>query len=270
MYFENAAAVTGSDPRPAEYDDYLLPQPKQKDPIVWRYLTMQKFKWMLQDNGLHLTELSIMEDQYEMKAPPKVRTKIAQWEERVIGHHDEAKWNQIEDEARRSTYVNCWHLNEDESLYMWANYATDKGNDNSRYNGVAIVADYKVLYNHCWFGPHEKHKYFIGQVQYIDWDAGDYNIDNMFRRGMHKHFDFRKETEVRIFVHRGELDLKGIKLPMDLDMLIKEIYIHPLASQEFINEFNQLLRETRPSLLPKIRMSSFKNHVTDEDFPIKL
>lgn len=129
---------------------------------------------------------------------------------------------------RKNIYVNCWHMNEFESAAMWKLY--------SRLNeGIAIQSSFSMWRDSFAITPVDIH---IGVVEYKDFDKDSYN--NIFLGEPHKPFvlkrkSFEHEWEIRALIldHNrkcelsGDLKNGGVKIEVDLNKLIQNVYVAP-------------------------------------------
>lgn len=146
---------------------------------------------------------------------------------------DFAKW------IRQWTYINCWHMNEYESAAMWKLYA--KGDE-----AVAIQTTYKNVIDSL------PDNVFVGLVQYIDYENDWLPEGNSFFPFMHKRRSFAHEMEVRV-VHQvlpkskkgiqidATNEVLGIRITVDLDLLIEKIYVSPTSPTWYLNLVKEVL-----------------------------
>ena len=90
---------------------------------------------------------------------------------------------------RRSYFVNCWHLNEYESLAMWDIHS-------KKDEGIAIVSSES---NFIGAFSDLRKDIFGGVVKYADYDCPNFTIDvdNGFNSIMHKRASYDYEREYR-------------------------------------------------------------------------
>ncbi|MDE2588187.1 MAG: DUF2971 domain-containing protein, partial [Patescibacteria group bacterium] len=191
-------------------------------PIVWRYIDFAKFVSMLENRALHFMRADkLLElDPYE-------------------GHFDELRilqqykkypkvYKKIEDHARyehpKNLFVNCWHVNENQSDAMWKVYA-------SQDKGIAIVSSLSNLMSSMKSSPE---KIRFGKVQYVSRKEIIYNKD-LHKRFLIKGDSYKHENEMRLFLFRPEDGRRdGIDLLVDLTSLILKIYVSPLSPDWFV------------------------------------
>jgi hypothetical protein len=129
----------------------------------------------------------------------------------------------------RWTYINCWHMSVVESAAMWRLYSKGEG-------GIAILSTFVALLRSLDPAPQTIH---IGKVNYIDYSTGWFNEGNTLTPFLHKRISFQHERELRAIhvtppITFPPLDTLpdtpiGIKIPVDLSMLIKRVYVAPTS-----------------------------------------
>jgi hypothetical protein len=123
---------------------------------------------------------------------------------------------------RDAFFVNCWHVNDAESYLMWRAYAD---------RGFAVRTNFERLAAAfgSFRGVVEGHA-----VQYVDFSREALEIGNVFTAVTHKDLPYRDEREFRLTFWRPDavntpipVTPKGLRVPVDLDMLVEAIYISP-------------------------------------------
>ena len=135
---------------------------------------------------------------------------------------------------RKWTYVNCWHLSEYESDFMWKQYA-------GIGNAIAIQSTYQRLIDSI----ETEQDCYIGMIKYI---GQDYYIKdgNIFSRFLHKRREFEHEKDVRLLIQDAspvseekkegdtyaslnigkENSINGIYINVNVTKLISNLYIY--------------------------------------------
>ena len=106
-------------------------------------------------------------------------------------------------------------------------------------NAVAIETTYQRMYQALGEDPYID----IGKVKYIDYKKQFSHIGcGAF---WYKRKSFEHEREVRALIRNHENTGKGISQPVDLDVLIKKVYVSPYAPEWFaqvvrdvVNKYN--------------------------------
>jgi hypothetical protein len=112
-------------------DHLTFKKPKDLDVKVWRYMSLAKFLWMLQKSAPYFSRSDLMGDPFEghyskVTALSEDAFVAAQMTEPIFAEMGEAVHRRnfrklIADVPREklNLFVNCWHMNEYESLAMW-------------------------------------------------------------------------------------------------------------------------------------------------------
>jgi hypothetical protein len=143
----------------------------------------------------------------------------------------------IPTKLRAELFINCWHMNEGESLAMWKLYAAHQESIGVQSTYAKLV---QLLPDPC----------LLGVVTYIDYDSGYIGWGNMLNNIVHKRRAFEHERELRAVVWTSmtniprfeQLGDQGLKIPVDLNSLIENIYISPTAEpimQEIVSSLAQ-------------------------------
>ena len=136
-------------------------------------------------------------------------------------------------------FINCWHMNSDESDAMWKIYSRDS-------YGVAIRSSFNRLSASFRDAPHQ---IFIGEVEYRDYMNTVIDPSNAFFRYMSKRLAFSHERELRAIWmignpaqralvaadETGIADVRGFDIPIDLDVLVDSIVVNPHSAPWFID-----------------------------------
>jgi hypothetical protein len=227
---------------PAKTDHQCFEQPVDNNSLVWRYLDFTKFFSLISTRQFFLCRADLLGDPFEgsysmenIRVRPEIYKKIpkAAFVKMFKTFSNFASW------VRQFTYVNCWHLNENESAAMWRLYS--KSNE-----AVAIQTTYNKLRE---FLPNSV---FIGLVKYIDYDKDFLPEGNAFYPFMHKRKSFAHEKEVRIVNQKLPITDKGIQVgikneqqgysvPIDLEALIEKVYVAPTAESWYFKLVEEIL-----------------------------
>lgn len=165
---------------------------------LWRYIDIPKLLDFLRTSSIHMTKLGNLHDPYEGRYPHHMLARVnAEYirTERLCGRDpgDDAKFAEIVVEHVRSVvYVNCWCCAEVESEALWRIY--------SHAHGVAITTTFAKLAQSL---PGD---FFIGVVEYLDYERDELSSDNYFNLAMHKRSFFQHEREVRVVKQIAPVD----------------------------------------------------------------
>ena len=135
-----------------------------------------------------------------------------------------------------ATFLNCWHLGENEPAAMWKLYLKSD-------EGVAIQSTFRRLADSL--SACVEHQVFIGQVEYIDYDKHQVPEGNTFSPFLYKRISFEHERELRAVIQelpvneKGAVDWSkplpatGIYVRVDVQELVQGIYVSPGAPAWF-------------------------------------
>lgn len=174
--------------------------------------------------------------------------------------------------CRKTSYLNCWHKNERESMAMWEIYST-------KNQGVAIQTrirklkkalrakdgyinqgDTSVPYGTSVPEDTPSEKIFtLGSVQYIDYDKHYTPVNNIYGPLFYKRLSYKHEQEFRIAISKffdlaydkgidgvkiGNLELEyGKYMELDLDELIEKIHVMPSSPNWFLELVRKLVEQ---------------------------
>ena len=227
----------------------VFPQPVNQDEQIWRYMDFAKYVAMLKDRALYFARLNELGDPFEgslTKAEYDQLKHVAR--EGEAGGRLPKEWRgkyfdvllATTRRARKTCYVNCWHINSTESEAMWRLYSS------SGY-AIAIASTYRLLAEALptTHQPTEHSGPFLGIVQYIDHHQDQLEWNNVFHAVLHKRLSFKHEHECRAVINRtgpkgrrtGEplpehvVDAypPGIRVPVLLEKLVQQVIISPTA-----------------------------------------
>lgn len=201
-------------------DDYIT----KPDPItrIWRYISYSKFESLINTSTLFFAQAKRFDDPYEGSMRLVDLGVIA-------GTDLESKLETLyhaPNGLRAYTAVNCWHMNEYESLAMWKLYIRDN-------RGVAIQTTVERL-NLSLINIESCGPYRSGAVSYITKlpnpppGPDGYSAELVF---FAKRPEYSHEREYRIIVLARDLKLinreGGLRIPVDLNILIESVYLAP-------------------------------------------
>ena len=235
--------------------------------MIWRYMDFPKFVSLLDKKALFFAKANILFDKFEGTLPEynvKMREQMYEKRDKSASVPIEELTQPIRKQLERmkqSTLINGWHINEYESAAMWDLYS-------NRRMGIAIQSKYERLANS--FEQNKVDVIWIGKVKYIDFKKVWINELHLYEAFIDKRTSFEHEHELRAVVclPEGDLgnpnkdELYGIKrlpatsdgkidsaqltdrgkyIQTDLDTLIEQIYVSPLAEQWFTETVKSLV-----------------------------
>ncbi len=163
--------------------------PEDPDAPIWRYMDFTKFVCMLDRQSLFFCRPDCLDDRFEGMWGPASRRSleidlrdrvekggnvVGGVERQLRGHKRTAAY------MRQLTAVNCWHLNQHESVAMWKLYIY-------KHQGIAIRSNVSKLI--ASFPDDKNVLIHVGVVNYIDFDADSIPSGNYLRPLLYKlHF----------------------------------------------------------------------------------
>jgi hypothetical protein len=130
---------------------------------------------------------------------------------------------------REKVAISSWHINEYESFAMWQIFTQNS-------EGLALQSTIGKLQKALRSENHFQQ--YIGEVNYIDYKKEYIPFDDLFFPFLYKRKSFQYEREVRILSDVTQNNLKlndGLKINVDVNLLIEKIYIHPKSENWYKN-----------------------------------
>jgi hypothetical protein len=219
---------------------------------IWRYMDFTKFVSMLEHKGLFFSRADCLGDRFEGSIPranERHQSEIAKdWSPEDLEKLESLKdWRRKE---RQRMFINCWHINEDESAAMWRLYTKSD-------EAICIQSTFNRLH-HC-----VDEEVFIGLVRYIDYETDLIYVTNGFYPFVHKRKFFAYERELRAIIWKPGSDWDpliegGVWKQVELPDLIETVFVAP-TSPSWFRELVEKMVE-RYSLARPVKQSSL-----DED-----
>jgi hypothetical protein len=232
--------------------------PSNPEILLWRYLDLSKFIALLHDQALYFARADELGDPFEGSLPKQNRKILQETLTLQLGS-SKAEQNLNNLAKTNKSFltimnISCWHMNEHESAAMWGLYG--KSND-----AICIQTTYKILASIL---PEQVN---AGLVTYIDYERTSFDGGNIFNQFMHKRISYEHERELRAIVVSnfppgGPPNLPdnfvfsehGVKVPVDLNLLIQNIFVSP-ASPKWFMEIVESLRDHYGLIAPVIQSS---------------
>lgn len=189
--------------------------PEDPDTVVWKYLDLSKFLDLLLSKKLFMSRSDKFEDQYEGTFSEPTFEEIKKLAT------DNPEFLNYYKTQREKVAVSSWHINEYESFAMWQIFTQNN-------EGLAIQSTIGRLQKAL--KPENNFEQYIGEVNYIDYKREYIPFDDSFFPFLFKRKSFQYEREVRIITDTAKSNLKlndGLKINVDINLLIEKIYIHP-------------------------------------------
>lgn len=232
----NTVRFLAETPAMARYEPHPVFDLPNDNTTIWRYMGFSKFISLLNSGALYFTVASKFEDRWEGTIPTANKASL---DPRIISFYEQ---------SRATNAVNCWHERERESATMWKSYTA--GNE-----GIAIkssVGRLKKCFRSTEGTITSDAAVSIGQVKYLDYDHESIDISNGYIPLLRKRSFFPDENEVRAVIGSPLLSqlflqgMHGVRVPVDLDLLIGEIFIDPVASDWFVELIRSIVGERFP------------------------
>jgi hypothetical protein len=193
--------------------------PDSENAKIWRYMSFDRYKDMLSSSSLYFCEGNKLKenDPYEgsylsFELLKKVSKKNA------------VKFANKMKSCGPPIRINCWHLNEFESVAMWKIYGKE----------VALQSTYKRLVKALKKCPCAVR---IGEVSYIVPGKESFKTkgpETVFVPWLNKHRGFAYEHELRAVIwETGEMPILNdgsVLAPVDLVSLIEAVFVSPMTS----------------------------------------
>jgi len=240
--------------RIAEHPLIAFPQPSDPQGTgLWRYMDVDKFKWMVQEGRLLMPAAGLLGDPFEGTTPQgelrwwgEEASKIRSVEQRKIVEANRIKLSAFAKAFRTHYYVSCWHMNEYENAAMWKLYTSGP-------ESLAVRTTFSTL---CDCLPAHV---LVGMVRYLDYVTARLPTMNMFEYIMHKRIQLEFEHEVRavafgltpdlagdsllkehLFLKEGDPSFRVYAPPLDLKQLVQSVVVNPDSSPAFASEMTTL------------------------------
>ena len=212
-------------------DNPNIKLPDDPETIVWKYLDLSKFLDLLLSKKLFMSRSDKFEDQYEGTFSEPNFEEIRKLS---IDNPDFLNYYKTQSEK---VAISSWHINEYESFAMWQIFTQNS-------EGLAIQSTIGRLQKALQ--PEEHFQQYIGEVNYIDYKKEYIPFDDLFFPFLYKRKSFQYEREVRIISDVTQNNLKlndGLKINVDVNLLIEKIYIHPKSENWYKNLVIQLVEK---------------------------
>ncbi len=219
--------------------------PKYEHAKIWRYMDFTKFVSLIDKQALFFPRMDRLGDKFEGSIPKHTypnAEKLAQ--ELKAEDLDLYKWDRDNRKGsklylkaqRRCTFINSWHLNDNESAAMWKVYLkTDEG--------LAIQSTYRRLVDSL---NSSETKIHVGRVRYVNYSSKyPFNVASFPFICKRRSFEHEKELRAIVFTDNVKFDPKslvtqssrkipnGMDIKVNLQTLIEKIYVSPTAEKWF-------------------------------------
>jgi hypothetical protein len=221
---------------------------------IWRYMSLAKFLWLLQNSALYFSRSDKMDDPFEGYFTRRTIDKTVEdafvralldaphmtFDPSEPDPEKKARdvFRLVHDAAlkmRPDLYLNCWHMNEEESLAMWKLYAAHQ-------DSLCIRSTYQRLFEVL---PTEC---LVGEVNYIDYNKSFIAWGNSLNYIVHKRHSFAHERELRAVIWRGTPENRpppetsGLTIQVDLNAFVDAVYLSPVSDPLLESVVNGLIK----------------------------
>jgi len=232
---------------------------------IWRYMDLSKFLSVLEEKQLFLTRLDKFDDKFEGGYPFEdflinAHKLLGNLGEKLFTTSRQSFIEALTVAYKYGFFANCWHINDFESFGMWKVYL--KGPE-----GIAIKTSIGNLKKSI--SQTNSNKVTYGKVEYLDYDKEsilevyEKNKKNgiytppfpvFFKR---KAFEYEKEFRIMAMYEASvenednimdkllkfKLSAKdSIRIEIDLNELIQEIYVSPFAGAWYYELIKKLVK----------------------------
>jgi len=241
------------------YENPEIKKPDDLNAKIWRYIDFTKFLSLIMNESLFFCRTDKLNDPFEGYYTPKDlsldrdRYRKAFLDSGFDGDVDgllDVIHKKSHDEIRSGEahlwgaffWVNCWHMNETESVAMWKIYSGEN-------KGIAIESTFNRLCQS--FNKNDPELVYIGMVEY-DFEAS-LTTGSPINHVLKKRKCFKYEEEVRAVLMAPDTIIKndksahvdpypdGLKIKVDLNKLIQKIHISPKAKPWFFDLVNDVI-----------------------------
>lgn len=220
------------------------------DTKIWKYLDLFKYLDLISSKTLFMLKADKFQDPFDGKGPDKEYLKKV-FELSIGTEVDDSIIDNLHnyyDKLRRSSYVNCWHINNFESSVMWDAYSNANG-------GLVIESTFGELKKSIV----DSRDIYISKVVY---DRNRIGLQNAMHALTHKKQEFQDERELRVFHvdtvgsdpdskedYLNSLDI-FLKIEVDTSVLIKQVYFHPLTPEWVASSIKSVVAQYGSQFIP--------------------
>lgn len=215
---------------------------------LWRYMSLEKFRSLLEERGLFLARADRFPDDREgTLSLANLRYRAQVYRDDTLMAHAYSRYRDELRNIKRYTYIGCWRVDETENARSWREYTKPR-------EGVAIQTTYYKMWRRT---P----TIFCASVGYIDYDDTWVVENNSLSPFMYKaKSSFEWEREFRIIIQQfprkewifrdgsyfdcsQENENTGLILNIEPKLFIDQIVTSPRASDLFLDEVKTLAAE---------------------------
>jgi hypothetical protein len=213
--------------------------------VLWKYMDLPKYLSLLTSESIWLARSNTFKDKREGVFHSAMKDDLEKIYEMLSKRDDFPSTAPVknamdfQEYLSNNTYISCWHKSLKENMVMWEIYGQTE-------NSIAIKTTASNLKSS--FDLNELMKFAIevalDEVSYIDSESA--HLEKNYRQPFfikREHFAFEKE--VRLYLRTTNIGSLpdtpyGYNIPINLDLLIDEIYVHPDADDWFLEAVRAL------------------------------
>lgn len=207
---------------------------------VWRYMSLSKFVWTIQNKSLWLCRANLLDDPWEISlAGEQLQLVIDRHPISPIGEPSgesaKERAKRILGLWRKNTFINCWNCSPHESHALWKIYCKSA-------DGIVLQTTYGKL--NQIKGPHQ----LLGVTYPIP--GSEKRTPTHTDLVTKKRPMFAYEEEIRIVFHdqtNESAETSGLKLDFDFERLIESIRIHPEADESVFDTVQNIVKTYAPN-----------------------
>ena len=219
-----------------------------RDTQIWRFMSLTKFFSLVTTSSLYFSQaIRLREfDPFEgsLGAPNRLHLELLSTNDKAARRYlslpddqpipdgfrrtyNPNTMSQLQTQNAQKTYVNCWHISEVESAFLWSTYATME-------DGIAIRSTVGRL---CDSVAGAAQPVIIGPVKYIDYKTTGIPMGNIFNAFFYKRASYLPERELRACVPRffgaggPGANPSGFAIPCDTDLLVEGVLVSPFSPE---------------------------------------
>jgi hypothetical protein len=231
-------------------------EPEDKNTSIFRYMTFDRFKDLIEEEYLYFSRMDFMNDSHEGSISelthqfrhdqllysnlPLLSSKSSEYLTKAVS--DEISRERYN--ARRCHFASCWQMSDFDDISMWERYVRKDR------NGLAVKSTFSRLTSS--FLSSFEMPIVCGKVSYVDYQSEVVDESNGYKLFLQKRSQYASEKELRAllwmppykngFPHSNLYDsVNGIKVKVDLSTLISGFVLSPFNSESFPTEFREIL-----------------------------
>jgi hypothetical protein len=219
------------------------------DKPVYRYMSVEKFLYLIFEKRLWFTRCDKLGDQHEGSLPEKlVKYRNDRLDKQILSDPTQVKeiqevkkiYERGSYASRLQKFASCWTKNVPESLLMWKLYTPQS-------TGIAVESTVSRIGNSFVREPYdyfERYGMTIANTIYEDFsDIDRLDRDQIF----YKRSAYFYEKEIKAFVEfRSTVETQdNLSISIDLDILISRIHVYSSSDSRVLKKSVEDLISTR-------------------------